>query len=397
MQNRAGLWVLTATHAANDFYAGAVSALLPFLILERHYDYAAVAGITLAATSLSSVAQPAFGLLADRFRLRWLVLAGLLTAGAGIAISGLFEDSYAATWISIAISGIGVAAYHPSGTVLAREYGGGTNRSLSIFSVGGNVGAALAPTGVLLTVGVWGLSATPLLMIPAAVLGVAFLLRPRGGAVASNATGAATVRALVPAKDDWRGFGVLVAVLACWSVAYIGTSSFITLLEIQRFSISTADASIALTVFPAAGAAGTLAGGFLADRFGRLRVIRSGYALALIAMVAIILAPAPPFAVLATGVLGVSLFLPFSPQVTLSHAFLPNRIGLASGVTLGLTLSFGGLMSPLLGVIADASSVRTAFVVMAGLLIVALAVALVLRDPARRTVRSGVEALEGAQ
>ncbi|MCS4275748.1 FSR family fosmidomycin resistance protein-like MFS transporter [Mycetocola sp. BIGb0189] len=384
MQNRAGLWVLTATHAANDFYAGAVSALLPFLILERHYDYAVVAGITLAATSLSSVAQPAFGLLADRFRMRWLVLAGLLTAGVGIAVSGLFADSYAATWIAIAISGIGVAAYHPSGTVLAREYGGGTNRSLSIFSVGGNVGAALAPTGVLLTVGVWGLSATPLLMIPAAVMGAAFLLRPRGAEPAAK-TASADAHAPV-AQDDWRGFGVLVAVLACWSVAYIGTSSFITLYGIQRFGISTAEASIALTVFPAAGAAGTLIGGFLADRFGRLRVVRAGYALAVLAMVGIVLAPSAPVAVIATAVLGIALFLPFSPQVTLSHAFLPNRIGLASGVTLGLTLSFGGLMGPALGAIADASSVRVSFVVMLVLLVIALMVALVLRDPARREV-----------
>ncbi|WP_030149577.1 MFS transporter [Mycetocola saprophilus] len=384
MQNRAGLWVLTATHAANDFYAGAVSALLPFLILERHYDYAAVAGITLAATSLSSVAQPAFGLLADRFRMRWLVLAGLLTAGVGIAVSGLFADSYAATWIAIAISGIGVAAYHPSGTVLAREYGGGTNRSLSIFSVGGNVGAALAPTGVLLTVGVWGLSATPLLMIPAAVMGAAFLLRPRGTEPAAK-TASADAHAPV-AKDDWRGFGVLVAVLACWSVAYICTSSFIALYGIQRFGISTAEASIALTVFPAAGAAGTLIGGFLADRFGRLRVVRAGYALAVLAMVGIVLAPSAPVAVIATAVLGIALFLPFSPQVTLSHAFLPNRIGLASGVTLGLTLSFGGLMGPALGAIADATSVRVSFVVMLVLLVIALMVALVLRDPARREV-----------
>lgn len=35
-----------------------------------------------------------------------------------------------------------------------------------------------------------------------------------------------------------------------------------------------------------------------------------------------------------------------APQITLAHSYLPNRIGLASGVTLGLTLSPRGLVSP---------------------------------------------------
>lgn len=400
MQNRAGLWVLTATHAATDFYTGTVAALLPFLILERRYDYAAVAGITLAATSFSSIAQPVFGYLTDRFRLRWLVLAGLLTAGIGIAVSGLFTESYAATWIAIAISGIGVAAYHPAGTVLAREYGGGTSRSMSVFSVGGNVGVALAPAAVLLTVGVWGLSATPWLMVPAAALGVAYLLRPRtvaeAGAMTAAATaGAAPAAGATPApaptnparlRDDWRGFGVMGLALACWSVAYVGTSSFIALYQIQRFGVSTAEASIALTVFPAAGAVGTLVGGFIADRFGRLQVIRGGYALAVLATAVIVFAPSPIVAIIGTGILGVTLFLPFSPQITLSHTYLPNHIGLASGVTLGLSLSLGGLLAPLLGTLADATNLQTAFVAMTALLVAALIVTLLLRDPATRPV-----------
>ena len=70
---------LTSTHVVDDLYQGAVPALLPFLAIERHYSYAGLTGITLAATFLASVVQPGFGALTDKYRnLGWLVAAGLL-------------------------------------------------------------------------------------------------------------------------------------------------------------------------------------------------------------------------------------------------------------------------------------------------------------------------------
>lgn len=387
MKRRTDLWILTATHAANDFYTGAVAALLPFFVLERHYDYAAAAGITLAATSLSSVAQPAFGYLSDRFRLRWLVIAGLAVAAIGVAVSGLVSQSYWFTWIVIAISGVGVAAYHPAATMAAKEAGQGSNSSMSMFSVGGNVGTALAPTAVILTVGVMGLSATPLLAAPAVVVAFAYLTRAwRAGRVPSRSD---ALRSHEPTtrprmNDAWALFALLVGVLAFWSIAYVGVSSFISLYSIERFHVDAATASIALSVFPAAGAIGTLGGGWLADRYRRLTIIRGGYLAAGSAMLLIVLAPSPTIIVFATGALGIALFIPFAPQITLSHSYLPNRIGLASGVTLGLTLSLGGLVSPALGALADATNIRTALSLMTGLLVVAFAASFLLRERSSR-------------
>ena len=380
-RNRLGLWALTATHAANDFYTGAVAALLPFFVLHAEYSYAAVAGITLAATALSSVAQPMFGYLSDRYGMRWMSLAGLLAAGVGIALSGMVADSYAAVWIVVAISGIGVAAYHPAATMEARELGGGTSGSMSLFSVGGNVGVALAPSAVILVVGTFGLSGSGFLIIPAVVLGLVYVMvswRHLFSRTAPAERTTATSKASVP--DDWHAFAWLTAVLATWSVAYVGTSTFITLYSIQRFDVTTSSAAIALSVFPAAGAVGTLAGGWLADRFGRLRIVRSGYLLAAISTIAIVLAPSPAVVIVATAILGTSLFLPFAAQITLSHSYLPNRIGMASGVTLGLTLSLGGLVSPLLGSIADQTSVQSVFMIVAVLLVAGFGLSFILKE-----------------
>jgi len=150
--DRSRLAFLTSTHVVDDLYQGAVPALLPFLAIERHYSYAGLTGITLAATFLASVVQPGFGALTDRHRnLGWLVAAGLLVAGLGIGLSGL-GDSYLITWCAVAASGVGVAAYHPEATRTARGMAGDSTQAMSWFSVGGNIGIALGPvivTGTL--------------------------------------------------------------------------------------------------------------------------------------------------------------------------------------------------------------------------------------------------------
>ena len=155
-------------HACVDVYQGAVAALVPFFVAERAYTYAAASGLVLAASLLSSVAQPLFGALTDRWAMPWLLPASTLLGGAGIALSGV-SGSYGLTLLFVAISGIGVAAYHPESARLARMASEGSHTSMAWFSTGGNIGFALAPLTVGATVGIAGLGRTPLLVLPALV------------------------------------------------------------------------------------------------------------------------------------------------------------------------------------------------------------------------------------
>ncbi|MFC7587435.1 hypothetical protein ACFQYP_29810 [Nonomuraea antimicrobica] len=77
--------LLAAGHATVDFYQGAVPALVPFLVADRGYGYVAASGIVLAATLLSSIVQPVFGVLTDRWRMPWLIPLSMLLSGAGVA------------------------------------------------------------------------------------------------------------------------------------------------------------------------------------------------------------------------------------------------------------------------------------------------------------------------
>src|SRR5450759_18858 len=167
---------MSASHVVDDIYQGCVPALLPFLVAERHYTYAAVSGLTLAATVLSSVAQPAFGWLTDRRPRRWMIPAGMTVAGLGVGAAGLFS-SYLLTWLMIAASGLGIAAFHPEAARAARQAAGNSTRAMSVFALGGNAGFAL---GSLITAPVLllaGLRGTVLLIVPALVMVVILVTR----------------------------------------------------------------------------------------------------------------------------------------------------------------------------------------------------------------------------
>lgn len=60
MPRNRSIVLLSVGHACVDVYQGAVASLVPFFVAERAYSYAAASGIVLAASLLSSVAQPAF-------------------------------------------------------------------------------------------------------------------------------------------------------------------------------------------------------------------------------------------------------------------------------------------------------------------------------------------------
>jgi FSR family fosmidomycin resistance protein-like MFS transporter len=370
---------MASAHVFDDFYQGVVPALLPFLVAERHYSYAAIAGLTLAANILSSVAQPAFGWWGDRRPRRWLIPAGILTAGVGVALVA-FTTEYWMTWVVIAISGLGIAAFHPEAARAARQASGDSNRAMSVFALGGNVGFALGSLVATPLLLLTGLGGTVLLVIPATLMAAILIVRLR--TVLDGRAGHQKRSAHPPGADDWPAFLRLTAVVVVRSIVFFGTLSFVALYLINNFGTSKVVGGVALTVFLLAGALGTVVGGFTADRLGRLVSIRLGFGLAIPAMGGLALAQDWVVALVFVAISGVTIFMPFAVFVILGQDYLPNRIGIASGVTVGMAVTVGGLFSPLLGWIADATDLRVTFSILAGLTVVALLLAFFLREPA---------------
>jgi len=378
---------MSLAHACVDFYQGAVAALVPFFVAERAYVYAAASGVVLAASLLSSVAQPLFGLVTDRWALPWLLPVSALAAAAGVALSGV-GGSYVLTLAAFAVSGVGVAAYHPEAARAARAAAGGSHTAMGWFSLGGNVGFALAPLLVAGVVAPWGLGATPLLAVPGVVGAVlcALTTKTRGPIVISAPDG--------PHADDWPAFLRLSGAVICRSLVFVGLSTFVALYVRQRTGGGAAAGTVALCVLYAGGAVGTLAGSRLAGRYGRLAVVRASYGVTLVAVAGVLVVPGPglyAFVALASA----GLYVPFSLHITLGQDCLPGRVGTASGVTLGLTVSVGGIAAPASGALADATSLRTALVPLLVPPVVAWLLVRRVREPGGR--QEGTPSLTGAQ
>ncbi|MFC9244908.1 MFS transporter [Streptomyces sp. NPDC057136] len=360
MRRNPSLILLSIGHACVDVYQGAVASLVPFFVAERAYSYAAVSGIVLAASLLSSVAQPVFGALTDRWAMPWLLPSSTLLGGLGIALSGV-SGSYALTLVFVAVSGVGVAAYHPESARVARLAGRGSHSAMGWFSLGGNLGFAVAPLVVTAVVSLGGLRLTPLLVLPALV-GTALCVPVLRALERRRSAGTGTTMAAGP--DDRASFAKLSLAVVCRSIVFIGLSTFISLYATERMGGSRAAGTAALFVLYLGGAAGSVLGGALADRWDRVTVARWSYLLTSGSVAGLVLVPGPAL-YLFVALTSAGLYVPFSLQVTLAQDYLPSRVGTASGVTLGLTVSIGGLVAPLIGSIADATSLQTALVPLA--------------------------------
>ena len=338
-----------------DVYQGSVAALVPFFVAERDYTYAAASVIVLAASLLSSVVQPLFGALTDRHAIPWLLPASTVLGGLGVALSGV-GGSYTLTLVFVALSGIGVAAYHPESARIARAASRGSHSSMGWFSLGGNVGFAAAPVLVTAVIATGGLRFSPLLILPALIGSV--LTLPVLRALEKTPT-AGKGKGAAEGDNDWASFIRLSLAVVCRSVVFVGMSTFVAFHVREQTGGGTSAGTAALFVLYLGGAVGTLLGSRLAHRWDRVTVVSTSYLITVAAVAGVVFVPGPAI-YLFVALTSVGLYVPFSLQVTLAQDYLPTRVGTASGITLGLMVSVGGLTSPLIGSIADATSLRTA-------------------------------------
>jgi len=379
--DRPSVMRLMLGHGATDFYQAAVPALVPYFIATFHLTLARGATAVFAATILSAVLQPYFGWLADRRATPWLTTWGLLLAAGGVALA-LMAPSFPMALGAVAIAGIGVAAFHPEATRAVNLLSGNQKGTgMSFFTIGGNIGFALAPVIIVPLArpesrGV--LAALCLLSIPCAWIlsrAMSVLPRERGGAARSASADSA------PA-DLWGAFALLGAAIGMRSMMVVAMNTFLPTYWSRHLHVTLESGAVALSMLLTIGLLGVFVGGRLADRVGARRVIL--WSFVAIGPAFWLLGSAEQLwqAWLALPLLAFALFAPGGVMVVLGQAYLPRHIGTASGVTVGLAVTFGGLAAPLLGRVADVYGLHTMILLLA--ICAPVMVALAWKLPDRR-------------
>lgn len=358
--NRRYVYVVALGHFFCDIGMGALPAILPFFILQYGMDYQSVAGLMFASCFLSSVVQPTFGWLADRTSKTWLMPLGIFLSGAAMGLAGLFEN-YWAIFAVVTVSGIGSAIFHPEAARMIHKLSG-TKRgtALSIFSVGGNGGFAVGPIIAVAAITAFGMKGTAIFCLLALIMAMALLvIVPKmqadiGKTLLSDVSAAEkAAEQKSDLQNNWSSFARLTLLIVFSSIVICGLRSFIPLYLVNVTGLSTAAAGSALTLLFMFGVVTTLIGGLLADKIGYLKVVQLSYVL-LVPMVGLLSQTTNVFICYVLMIpIGFAMFSPFSSVVVLGQSYLARSIGFASGVTLGLSFSVGGVFVPLIGGFAD--------------------------------------------
>jgi FSR family fosmidomycin resistance protein-like MFS transporter len=188
-------------------------------------------------------------------------------------------------------------------------------------------------------------------------------------------------------SDFWGAFICLSILVLFRSVIFYGINTFLPLFWINVLNQSKAAGASALTVFFASGVVGNLLGGRIADRVGFKAAVLVEFACLTILLPIFAYTPNPSWAILLLVPIGLMIFAPVGPMVVLGQSYLPNRIGLASGVTLGLAFSFGGITTPIFGWIADRHGLHAAITALAFLPIVCTVLSTILPKPKTAEVK----------
>lgn len=346
--------LLSAGHLATDINQGALPAMLPFFIAAYDLSYAAAAGIVFATNMTSSIVQPLFGHAADRFSKPWLLSIGLMLAGMGLALTGIFQ-SYRWIMILAIVSGLGIAAYHPEAARLV-NFTAGTKKgaAMSLFGVGGTIGFAIGPLMITTALLQWGLKGSLILIVPVTIMSLVMASQfSTFESLEVNRNRELSASDAKVYKENWGAFALLTITVIGKSIIFYGLNTFIPIYWIDGLNQSKAAGAMALTIFAGSGILGNLLGGSLADRIGQKKVILLGCFGLTLFLPMLILFKNVQIATLLLVPIGLMLNATYSPTIVLGQNYLPNRVGLSSGVTLGVAVAIGGGAAPIIGKIAD--------------------------------------------
>ena len=368
-------------HCINDFGQGSLAALIPFFIANFGLNYYQSASIIFCNTIVASVAQPILGYVADRWRVPWFIPVGFsitLVSISAIALATSYEMILALSLIA----GLGAALFHPEAALLVnRMQSNELGNAMGRFAVGGSAGFALGP---LLAGGVYVFGAHFLWVFTAiALLGVLLYLYAFTGSTDADAVGESksSAKSTNSGTNDWVSFGKLFFVIASRSILFSVLSIFIPILYITVINGEASASSLALTMYFAMGAVLTYMGGALSDKLGFLKTVRLGNLIFLPSVLVFIFVPNIWGFFGAMIPMAFGVFSQYGPITVLGQKYLAKNAGFASGITLGLGITLGGLVAPYVGHLADIYDVQTALMTLIPVGLMGLLMSLWLKEP----------------
>jgi len=358
------LFAISFGHFLNDSMQAVVPALFPILEKTMNLSYMQVGWIAFALNMTSSIMQPVFGMYSDKKPSPFLLPLGMFSSMLGM-IGLAFAPNFIIVIISVLFIGLGSAVFHPEGARVA-YMAAGAKRGLAqaIYQVGGNTGNSLAPIFTALIfvplgqIGSLGFTAF-------AAVGILLLIFVSNWYRNELATGAVRrkKRAALEAENAIVSTHIKFVILLLVFLTFVrswygaGIGNFYQFYLIEHYGLSIKNAQYFVFAFMIAGVLGTFFGGPLADRFGKKTIIvfsmLGSAPLALLLPHVSLVWVVPLF--LCIGFISSSSF---SVIVVYAQELVPGKVGMVSGLIVGLAFGLGALGSVVLGKLADIYSLQ---------------------------------------
>ncbi|MEM7531424.1 MAG: MFS transporter [Chloroflexota bacterium] len=356
---RLSLWraptLAAVSHFTLELCHNFLPVLYPLLIVSMDLTYGQIGGIALVVTLLTSLPQPFLGFLSDRFGGYKVSALSILWLGVLMSLVG-FAPNYIIFAILVGAASLGSSSYHPAGATIAFTLPPDSpvrrGLSMSIFSVGGNIGSALSPIVVAALLPWFGIHAA-LIFLPITLIvsGLLYGQRP------ITWTGAATAKGTTQGREgDLLLTAIILLTLASMTRAWFQVSLMTYLpawIESEGGTLVQASQMLSVLAFAIGG--GSMLGGTWSDRVGTWRIAMISW---------LLIAPAfwlfmhsggvMPY--LAIALIGLCIGNTYPTTLLMGQDCWPRRAAVSAGLIMGTGWAPGGLGAAVTGYMADQSS-----------------------------------------
>lgn len=350
---KAVIW-LTLGHGMADSYSGFINPILPFIVANIGSTLAMATCAMSASQLFSSMMQPVFGFIADKWRKRFFIFWGIIMASVFLSLSGLVHNIWQLA-LCLILGGVGVGFYHPQATGFVVRYSGkNLAKNMSIFIAAGTIGYSIGPIISSTITQFFGITKMPFAAtwgIIFALLG--FLCVPK---ISDHPAPQNTTSFKTALWDIFKNKTVRILIMVS-ALKSLVTSSFSVLLPFywKELGYSAFQIGIAVFLFLTVGALGT----YLSSKYEKLIGYKNVFYTSLIAPFILtvifvsLLKPAPVLSFILFILTGFVTMLSVSINMVMAQKTMPRYKSMISGFIGGFSWGVVGVLLPLIGFIAQ--------------------------------------------
>ena len=357
------LFALTLVHFTGDFYSSFTSPLFPLFVDKLGLSLTQVGAIAGINRLLAFIVQPSVGYLADRYPTRGFILCGLLLPVIFIPLSGRAWGFWSLLLL-VAVGSFGSSMFHPSVTGMVPLYAGRKAAfSMSVFNTGGTLAFGVGPLLVTWYAARYGLAALPWTMALGLVV-VAYLAftipAPQSEGLQHNGFLGALRESLGSA---WRSILLIWLVMVLRAIVGQSFMTFMPVFYVQK-GYSVVAAGVIFSFFTVAGTFSGLLCGHLADRWGYKPLFWASHLL-MTPILLLCLHMQGSWVYLGAALAGGVVLASLPLGVVMAQTLAPKGRSMVSSLMMGLAFGLGGIVSPVVGKLADIYSIGTVLTALA--------------------------------